>query len=59
MANENPILELIIFEVEYRDGYVAIMTANVISENLFAHVDQEGNKFLLFNYIINTRTDGT
>ena len=47
------------YEVEYFDGYVPAMTTNVITENLFAQVDQEGNRLLLIESIINTRTDGT
>ena len=35
------------------------MAANVIDENLFTQVDQEGNIFLPIDSIINTRTEGT
>ena len=35
------------------------MSANVISENPFAQVDQESNRFVLIKSIIDTRTDGT
>ena len=35
------------------------MAANVVAENLFAQVDQEGNRFVLIESIIDTRTDGT
>ena len=59
MANNNPILDSRIYEVEYCDGYVAAMSANVISENLFTQVDQEGTRFVLIESIIDTRTDGT
>ena len=59
MANDNPILDSIMYEFEYHDGYVAAMTANVIAQNLFAQVDQEVNRFVLILYIIDTRTDGT
>ena len=37
-ANDNPILDLIMYGVEYCDGYVAEMAANVIAENLFVHL---------------------
>ena len=47
------------YKVEYSDGYVAAMAANVIAENLFAQVDQESNIFLLIESIIDTITDGT
>ena len=57
--NNNPILDSRMYEVEYRDGYVLAMESNVIADNLFAKVDQEGNRFLLIEYIIETRTNGT
>ena len=46
------------YEVEYCDGYVAAMVASVIAENLFVQVDQEDNRFLLIESIMDTRTDG-
>ena len=59
VANDNPILDSIIYEVEYLNGYVVTMAANVISKNLFAQVYQEGNIFVLVESIVDTRTDGT
>ena len=59
VANDKPIMDSRMYEVEYSDGYVAAMLANVIAENLFAQVDQEGKIFVLIKTIIKTRTDGT
>ena len=59
MANDNIILESRIYEVEYCDGYVVSMAANIIAENIFTQVDQEGNTCVLIDSIINTRTYGT
>ena len=59
MANNNPILDFRMYEVEYQNGYVAAMVENVIDENLFTQFDQEGNIFVLIESIIDTRTDGT
>ena len=59
LGNKNPILSSIMYEFEYCDRYVTAMAANVIAENLFAQIYQEGNIFLLIDYIIDTRTDGT
>ena len=59
MADDNPILDSRMYEVEYIDGYVAAMAANVVSENSFAQVDQEGNIFVMIDSIIDTITDGT
>ena len=35
------------------------MAAYLIVENLYAQVDQEGNRFILIESITNTRTNGT
>ena len=35
------------------------MIANTIASNLFSQVDQDGQRFVLFNAIIDSRTDGT
>ena len=43
VANDNPILDTRMYEVEYPDGYKALLSANVISQNMFAQVDDEGN----------------
>ena len=59
VANDKPIVDLRMYEVEYHYGYVGAMAANVIDDNLFAEVDQNGNIFVLIEYIINIRTDGT
>ena len=32
---------------------------NLIAENLFAQVDEEGNRSVLFDEIVDVRTDGT
>ena len=58
-SNENPILDSCVYEVEYRDGHKASMTANSIVQNLFAQVDAKGNCHGLFDEIFDHRTDGT
>ena len=45
------------YEVEYADGYKTAMAANAIANNLFAQVDQDGQCFVLFEEIIDHRTD--
>ena len=47
------------YEVEYKDGHTVSLAANLIAENLFAHVYQEGNRFRILDSITGTRTDGT
>ena len=55
IAHKNPIMDTRVFEVEFADGYTAAMTANAISENLFAQVDQEGHRLLLMDEIVDHR----
>ena len=58
IAADNPILDTIIYEVEYDNGHKTAMTANAIASNLFSQVDQDGQCFVLFNAIIDLRTHG-
>jgi hypothetical protein len=57
-AHDNPILDSRIYEVEFQDGYKASLAANAIAENLFAQIDDEGNRHVLFQEIIDYRTNG-
>ena len=57
MANENPILDSLMYEVEYQDGMRASLAANYIAENLFAQVDQEGDRHVLLDEIIDYRVN--
>ena len=43
-ANNNPILDTRVYEVEFPDRHRASLAANIIAENLFAQVDPEGNR---------------
>ena len=59
IASDNTILDTRMYEVEYFDGYKSAMAANMIANNLFAKVDQDGQHFVLFDEIIDARTDST
>jgi len=58
-AHDNPILDSRMYEVEYLDGYRASLSANAIAENMFAQVDEDGNRYTLLDSIIDHRVDGT
>ena len=58
-ANDNPLLDTRIYEVEHQDGHKSALTANAIALNMFAQIDPEGNRHVLFDEIIDHRTDGT
>jgi hypothetical protein len=52
-ANDNPILD-----TRLGDGYRTSLAANTIAKNLFAKIDDEGNCHILFQEIIDHRTNG-
>ena len=58
-ANDNPILDTRVYEVEYLDGHRASLSANTIAENIFSQVDEEGNRYTILDSIIDHRTDGS
>ena len=58
-ADQNPLLDTQMYEVEFADGEKASLAANYIAENLFAEIDNEGNRQVLMNEIIDYRTNGT
>ena len=47
-ANQNPILDSRMYEVEYQDGHNASLSDNAIAQNMFAQVDEEGNRHIMF-----------
>jgi hypothetical protein len=57
-ANDNPILDSRMYEVEFQDGYRTSLAANAIAENLFAQIDDEGNRHVMFQEVIDHRTNG-
>ena len=57
-ANDNLLLDTNMYEVEYLDGKRISLSANHIAENLFAHVDDEGNRQEPMKEIIDYRTNG-
>ena len=37
------------YKVKFQDGHRASLAANAIAENLFAQIDDEGNRHILFH----------
>ena len=58
MANNNPILDSRMYKVKYQDVTKASLAANYITEIMFAQVDQEGNRHVLLEKIIDYRFNG-
>ena len=55
-ASDNPLLDSRKYEVEYADGNVEELTANIIAENLIAQVDNEGHRQMMLEEVIDHRT---
>ena len=55
VANDNPLMDNRIYVVEWADGHTEELMANIIAENLFAQIDDEGNRFVLLDDIIDHR----
>ena len=59
VPNRNPLLDSRLYKIEFRDGKVDKMIANVIAENLFCQIDDEGKKHLMIDKIIDHWVDNT
>ena len=55
--NDNPRLNTREYEVEFEDGSIAAYTANMISENLYYHIDAEGKKHAALSEIVDHKSD--
>ena len=51
IANDNPILDLRQYEVEFLDGETEIMTANLIAKIFLAQVDDNGHIHMMLDEI--------
>ena len=58
-ANDNPILDMRMYEVEFLDGTKTSLSANYIAEKLFSQVDDDGNRQVLLDEITDHRTNGS
>lgn len=50
--NDNPILDSRLYEVEFPDGHILEYSANIIAENLYSQVDEQGRQYILLDQII-------
>jgi len=55
--NTNPLLDTREYEVNFPDGSSGSYLANVIAENIYAQVDQEGRSYTLLDEIIDHEVD--
>ena len=52
-ANAHPFLDMMTYEVEFGDGKITELTANVIAESMNAQVNSEGHDTLLMDCMVN------
>jgi hypothetical protein len=57
--DDNPMLNSIVYDVEFPDGQVLEYSANVIAENMLTQVDSDGYSLSLMEGIIDYRKDET
>ncbi len=57
VASKKAMLDARMCKVEHPDGHKASLAANTIAENVFAQVDEEGNRRVLFKETMNHGTD--
>ena len=55
MANKNPLLDTRQYDVEFRDGRSESLSANLIAQNLYSQIDDEGARHILLDDIIDHR----
>ena len=58
VAHDNPLVDTRLYEIEYEDGYRVPVAANVIAENLFNQVNDDGYGLMVLDGIVGHRTDG-
>ena len=56
-ASNNPLMDTRQYEVEFDDGSIEVLAANIIAENVLAQVDEEGHRQMLLREIIDHRID--
>ena len=55
--NQNPLLNTIIYDVEFPDGEIREYSANIIAQNMYAQVDSNGHTQLLLDSILDYHMD--
>ena len=57
MAHRNPLFDTRAPLLEFKDGSVAEYTADIIAENIYSQVDQEGRSFSILQEITDHKVD--
>ena len=57
-ASENPLMDTREYAVEFIDGHSEALRANIIAQNFFSEIDEEGNQHILLDDFIDFRKSG-
>jgi hypothetical protein len=58
-AHANPLFDTREYDIEFTNGTVEKYQANLIAENMYAQVDEEGRQYLLLQEITDHKSDAT
>jgi Reverse transcriptase (RNA-dependent DNA polymerase). len=56
--NENPLMNTLVYDVEFPDGEVREYSANILAENMYAQVDADGHTHTMLDSIIDYSKNG-
>lgn len=56
-SHDDSVLDTRVYDVEFPDGSTAAYTANLITENLYSQIDEEGRQFQVMDEIVGHRKD--
>ncbi len=57
--SDNPILDTLLYDIEFPDGEVTLLTANAIAQAMYAQCNVDGNEHLLLNSFVDVQKDHT
>ena len=57
--NDNPLLNTLMYDVEFPDGNIKKYAANIIAENVLVNCDSEGHYSNLMSCIVGHKSDGS
>ena len=57
--DNNPLLNTMVYEVEFPDGEIKEYAANVIAENMYSQVDEDGHQTQIMDSLVDYRKDNT
>jgi len=57
VANDSPIFDTRLYQVQFPVGHVEEFSANVIAQNIYSQLDSKGHRHLMLEAIVNYKKD--